>query len=76
MTDEQLDQLMRRVEAGDEDAQALIDDWIDQALGTAVPALETGARGGTRTRTLFRAADFKSRENASASLRYAPGCFQ
>ena len=41
-------------------AQALIDDWIEQALGTAVPALEAGARGGTRTRTLFRAADFKS----------------
>lgn len=60
MTDEQLDQLMRRVEAGDEEAQALIDDWIEQALGTAVPALETGARGGTRTRTLFQAADFKS----------------
>ncbi len=33
MSDEQLDQLMERVTAGDHDAQEIIDDWIAQALG-------------------------------------------
>ena len=70
MTDEQLDQLMRRVEAGDDEAQALIDEWIEQALGPAIPAGETGARGGTRTRTLLQAAapQWAGRREARASL--------
>lgn len=33
MTDEQLDQLMKRANAGDDDALADIDAWIEQALG-------------------------------------------
>jgi len=33
MTDEQLDELMRRVETGDREAQVQIDAWIEEALG-------------------------------------------
>ncbi|MFO1299892.1 MAG: hypothetical protein U1F17_05795 [Burkholderiaceae bacterium] len=33
MTDEQLDELMRRVETGDREAQMQIDAWIEEALG-------------------------------------------
>ena len=33
MTDEQLDELMRRVKAGDGEAQAQIDAWIEETLG-------------------------------------------
>lgn len=32
-TDEQLDELMRRVETGDREAQMQIDAWIEEALG-------------------------------------------
>lgn len=33
MTDQQLDELLRRVNAGDLEAQAQIDAWIEEALG-------------------------------------------
>lgn len=33
MTDDQLDELMKRVNAGDSEAQAQIDAWIEEALG-------------------------------------------
>lgn len=33
MTDEQLETLMRRVDAGDREAQRQIDAWIEEALG-------------------------------------------
>lgn len=32
MTDAQLDELMKRVAKGDDEAQAIIDDWIANAL--------------------------------------------
>lgn len=34
MTDEALDELMRRVETGDREAQMQIDAWIEEALGS------------------------------------------
>lgn len=33
MTDQQLDELLRRVNDGDEEAQTQIDAWIEEALG-------------------------------------------
>lgn len=33
MTDEHIDELMRRINAGDREAQILIDAWIEEALG-------------------------------------------
>lgn len=33
MTDGQLDELMRRVNEGDDEAQSQIDAWIEEALG-------------------------------------------
>lgn len=45
MTDEHLDELMRRVNAGDREAQILIDAWIEEALGAicATAPIDHGA---------------------------------
>lgn len=45
MTDEQLDELMRRVKAGDGEAQAQIDAWIEETLGaiSATPPIDCEA---------------------------------
>lgn len=46
MTDEQLDRLMQRVKAGDDDAQAEVDAWIEEALGPlcVTPPLDGAAQ--------------------------------
>lgn len=47
MTDEQLDRLIQRAGAGDDDAQAEIDAWIEEALGPlcVTPPFDGEARG-------------------------------
>jgi len=47
MTDEQLDRLIQRASAGDDDAQAEIDAWIEEALGPlcVTPPLDGEAQG-------------------------------
>ena len=45
MTDAQLNELLRRVKAGDGDAQAQIDTWIEETLGaiSATPPIDCEA---------------------------------
>lgn len=47
MTDEQLDELMRRVNAGDGEAQAQVDAWIEEALSAicATGPIDRSAQG-------------------------------
>jgi len=47
VTDEHLDQLMRRANAGDDDALAEVDAWIEEALGPLckTPPIDGDAQG-------------------------------